>query len=145
MGKLFDSLEPDEDADRISLLRRFEIERLMTSVLVGVGTFWIILAAYAGEPHVVGLGMLVALGSLVSLVLLRFKRYVLARHLWLLSGISAIFLGACIIHESANMSFMFLAAVGAPLLVFSIKHESWTGLFCILACGNSLVYFADLR
>ena len=39
MGKLFDSLEPDEDADRISLLRRFEIERLMTSVLVGVGTF----------------------------------------------------------------------------------------------------------
>lgn len=65
MGKLFDSLEPDEDADRISLLRRFEIERLMTSVLVGVGTFWIILAAYAGEPYVVGLGMLVALGSLV--------------------------------------------------------------------------------
>ena len=127
LGKLFDSLEPDEDTDRISLLRRFEIERLMTSVLVGVGTFWIILAAYAGEPYVVGLGMLVAL---VSLVLLRFKHIVLARHLWLLSGISAIFLGACIIHESANMSFMFLAAVGAPLLVFSIKHElDWIVLY----------------
>ena len=130
LGKLFDSLEPDEDTDRISLLRRFEIERLMTSVLVGVGTFWIILAAYAGEPYVVGLGMLVAL---VSLVLLRFKHIVLARHLWLLSGISAIFLGACIIHESANMSFMFLAAVGAPLLFFQ-SNMSWTGLFCILAC-----------
>ena len=111
-----------------SLLRRFEVEQLITSVLVGVGTFWIILAMLV--TYVVGFGMLVALGSLVSLVSLRFKRYVLARHLWLLSGISAIFLGACIIHESVNMSFMFLAAIGAPLLVFSIKHElDWIVLY----------------
>ena len=99
---------------------------------------WISLSYYLGEPTIALLISPALLGTILAVILAKFGKPLLARTVWVSSGIVAVTLANFTIHPTANPEIMYLVLIGGPFLTFTIGNENLQLILTLGATALSL-------
>ncbi|SMX31377.1 ATP-binding protein [Actibacterium lipolyticum] len=99
---------------------------------------WIALSYYLEELLIAAIIAPALLGTIVAMVLAKLGKPLLARVIWVSSGIVAVTLANFTLHPAANPEIMYLVLIGGPFLTFAIGRENLQLALTLSATAVSL-------
>lgn len=129
----------DMETDKIAARRRDETVVLSSWFILFLGVLWITLGLFLNAPQLILVTIMPMAGSVLAIWTAPTPFNLLGRLLWMLSGVVSATLACFVIHDAANVEYLYAAMVGGPFLVFSILSERAYILFFVAA---SLLLFA---